>query len=268
MSDPSIAGLVDLDRYPLHRPDSTAHDALLSRCREALGRDGMYDLVGLLRPAVVERAVREVRPLVDHTSFVHRRVHNVWFQPPDEIQGVARNHPSLTETVTSNRTVCADQMTGTVALALYEWTPLRQFIAATVGVEPLHLMADPLARVNVMSYCDGEALGWHFDRAAFSTTLLLQRPLAGGEFEYRPGLRSDAGVDYEAIGRVVTDADDAVQQRIIEPGTVTVFAGRGTLHRIAPVRGPVDRIVAVFSYAETAGVTLTARERIGFYGRS
>ncbi len=268
MSDLPIAEIVDLDRYPLHRPGSTAHDALVDRCREALDHEGMCDLVGLMLPAAVERAVRELRPLVDEASFVHERVHNVWFQPRDEIPGVTCDHPSLTESVTTNRTVCADQMAHTVVLALYEWTPLRQLIAATVGVEQLHLMADPLARVNVMSYRDGEALGWHLDRAAFSITLLLQQPRGGGEFEHRPGLRDDAGVDHEAIGRVVTGTDHAVQRRVVEPGTLNVFAGRGTLHRVTPVQGPVDRIVAVFSYAETAGVALTARERVGFYGRS
>ena len=56
--------------------------------------------------------------------------------------------------------------------------------------ETLFTMRDPLARVNVMSYREGEALNWHFDRSEFTTTLLLQEPSGGGEFQYRTDLRT------------------------------------------------------------------------------
>lgn len=266
--------LVDIDAYPLHRPDIAEYAALVESCRAQLAHQGTYDLVGFLRPHAIERAVAEMRPLVDHASFLHRRTHNVWFQPADEVDGVAPDHPSLAELPTSNRTVCADQMAGTVVLAVYEWAPLRDFIAATVGLPLLHLMADSLARANVMSYRDGEALNWHFDRAAFTNTLLLQRPEAGGEFELRPGLRSIEQtnlveqVDHDGIAAVVAGTDLAVQQRDVEPGTLNVFTGRSILHRVAPVSGPIDRMIAVLSYSEADDVMFSPQERIGFYGRS
>jgi len=269
--DPNGPGpieLVDVDRYPLHRPDSAEYAALVERCRAQLAQQGTYDLIGFLRPDAVTRAVTEMRPLIDHASFLHRRTHNVWFLPADAVEGVAPDHPSLAEMHTSNRTVCADQMVGTVVLAAYQWEPLRRFIAATVGVPALHLMADPLACANVMSYRNREALNWHFDRAAFTNTLLLQRPDVGGEFELRPGLRSADHVDHDGVAAVVAGTDHAVQRRNVEPGTLNVFTGRHILHRVAPVQGPTDRMIAVFSYAETDDVVFTAQERIGFYGRS
>lgn len=67
---------------------------------------------------------------------------------------------------------------------------------------------------------------------------------------------------------VVLATDHAVQRRSVEPGTLNVFTGRHILHRVAPVQGPADRVVAVFSYAETDDVVFTTQERIGFYGRS
>jgi hypothetical protein len=260
--------LIDVDRYPLHRADTPAYAALLGRCRDELALNGTYDLDGFLRPDAVARAVAELRPLVDAASFLHDRNHNVWFLPAQDVEGVPADHPSLREMRTSNRTVCADQMTGTVVLAVYEWAPLREFIAATVGVRQLHLMADPLARANVMSYGDGQALNWHFDRAEFTTTLLLQQPDRGGEFEFRTGLRSADAVDHNGIASVVAGTDPAIQSRNVEPGTLNVFAGRNILHRVAPVQGNLERVIAVFSYAETADVTFSERERIGFYGRS
>lgn len=260
--------LVDLDRYPLHRPETAAYTTLVEHCRAELVRQGTYDLVGFLRPDAVRRAVDEMRPLIDHASFLHRRTHNVWFLPADAVEGVGVDHPSLTEMLTSNRTVCADQMADTVVLAVYEWAPLRRFIADTVECPTLHLMADPLARVNVMSYREGEALNWHFDRARFTNTLLLQRPEAGGSFELRPGLRSTDHVDHDGIAAVVAGTDAEVQRRNVEPGTLNVFAGHDILHRVEPVKGPVDRVIAVFSYAETDDVVFSAAERIGFYGRA
>ena len=67
---------------------------------------------------------------------------------------------------------------------------------------------------------------------------------------------------------VVTGTDPLVQQRNVEPGTLNVFTGRSILHRVAPVRGPVDRMIAVLSYSETDDVMFSPQERIGFYGRS
>ena len=76
----------------------------------------------------------------------------------------------------------------------------------------LHPMADPLARINVMAYHAGDVLNWHFDRAEFTTTILLQAPLSGGRFQYRRALRSDSNPNYEGVGRFLAgdyrDASD------------------------------------------------------------
>jgi hypothetical protein len=260
--------LVDLEAYPLHRPGSPDYQALVSRCRADLESDGMYDLVGFLRPSAVERTMRELRPVIDDDSFEHRRRHNIWFLPPSRVSGVPADHPALAEAETANRTVCADQLTGSPVLSVYEWPGLRDFLAATMRLDTLHLMADPLARVNVMSYREGEALNWHFDRSEFTTTVLLQEPAAGGEFEFRSGLRSTPGADLDAVGALVTGRDPHVQRRRISPGTLTVFLGRGTAHRVAPTRGDIDRVIAVFSFYEQPGVVFSPSERLGFYGRT
>ena len=68
-------------------------------------------------------------------------------------------------------------------------------------------MPDPLARVNVMSYREGEALNWHFDRSEFTTTLLLQAPKAGGAFEYRSDLRTDTDPNYAGVARLLSGQD-------------------------------------------------------------
>jgi hypothetical protein len=128
-------------------------------------------------------------------------------------------------------------------------------------------MEDPLARVNVMGYRAGEALNWHFDRSQFTTTLLIQEPKAGGEFQYRTDLRSDDDPNYDGVVKFIDGLDPLVRTLPQKAGTLNVFKGKNTVHRVTPVEGDRDRMVAVFSYYERPGVLFSAEERIGFYGR-
>ena len=91
----------------------------------------------------------------------------------------------------------------------------------------------------------------HFDRSEFTTTCLLQAPPAGGEFQYRSDLRSDADPNYAGVGRLLAGEDDRVRTLPLAPGTLNVFKGRNTAHRVTPVEGDGARIIAVFSYYET-----------------
>ena len=129
-------------------------------------------------------------------------------------------------------------------------------------------MQDPLARANVMSYRDGEALNWHFDRSEFTTTLLLQAAEQGGDFEYRTDLRSDDNPNYEGVARLLEGRDPQSKVMRVKPGTLNVFRGKNTAHRVTTVRGNRDRMIAVFSYYERPGVMFSPEERLGFYGRA
>ena len=119
-----------------------------------------------------------------------------------------------------------------------------------------------------MAYRDGEALNWHFDRSEFTTTLLLQAAEQGGEFEYKTGLRDDQDPNYAGIGEFLAGTQSDVNRLKLEAGTLNVFRGKNTLHRVSPVRGERERIIAVFSYYEQAGVRFSREENIGFYGRA
>ena len=48
---------------------------------------------------------------------------------------------------------------------------------------------------------------------------------------------------------------------------VEIFPRRNTARRVTAVRGPIPRIIAVFSYYERPGMTFTPKERRGLYGR-
>lgn len=261
-----IDRLIDIERYPLDDLESARGQELVDDARARLARGGMFDLEGFMRSKAVARCARELQPLLNAVSFTHRRSHNIYFRKT--IDGLEPDHPALSEVETVNHTLAADQMRHSLITAIYEWAPLRDFLAAAMAKPALHLMDDDLARINVMAYRSGEALNWHFDRSEFTTTLLLQAPEQGGEFEYRRDLRSDGDPNYDGVARLLRGEDASVQQRRLAPGTLNVFKGRNTAHRVTPVEGERERIIAVFSYYERPGVVFSREERMGFYGRA
>ena len=258
--------ILDLKRFPLDKPGSPEWQALVQRCRADLDKTGMFNLEGFVRPDAIDRALGEIKPVMETLSFTHRRSHNIYFKK--DIAGLPADHPALRRVETINHTVCSDQIPDSVPLWIYEWPQFAVFLAAVMNKEMLFAMRDPLARVNVMAYREGEALNWHFDRSEFTTTLLLQAADAGGEFQYRSDLRTDADPNYDGVARLLAGQDTEVKTLQLSAGTLNVFKGKNTAHRVTPAKGARERIVAVFSYYERPGVMFSKEEQVGFYGRA
>ena len=257
---------LDLDRYPLDQLDSNIGKRLVSRCREELQQSQSFELPNLLLNATIEQCVSDVLPLYSNDSFTHEREHNIFFD--DQFNSVSPEHPALDRMKTTNHTICADQISDSVLLEIYQWPPLREFLAAVMNKPNLYLMADPLARVNVMAYYKGESLNWHFDRAEFTTTVLLQASDLGGDLELAYGLRNGSDIDFDGIGKMLNGDRGNVRTKSMVSGTLNVFKGKNTAHRTTPVGGSKPRIVAVFSYFAEPNVVFSKRERLEFYGRT
>jgi len=257
--------ILDLERYPLHKVGSPDWQELVDQCKTDLARHGMFNLEGLVRPEALAKCVAEVKPVMDTLSFVHTREHNIYFLKT--IPGLAEDHPALTKTKTINHTVCADQIPQSIVMYIYEWAPMVMFLGATMEKQALYPMRDALARVNVMAYREGEQLNWHFDRSEFTTTLLLQAPDEGGDFVYRSDLRTAEDPNYDGVAKLFRGQDAEVKTLKLSAGTLNVFKGRNTAHKVSTIKGRRERLIAVFSYYEKPGVVFTREEQIGFYGR-
>lgn len=258
--------LIDLEQYPIDNSKSNAYKALVERCKADLETGGMFNLPDFIRPKALDKAVGEVTYDLTHNSFKHHRHHNIFFR--DVMPGLSSDDPVMQKFDSINHTICADQLKESIVARIYEYAPLRRFLADAMGKENLYLMDDPLAAVNVMSSRDGESLNWHFDQAEFTTTILLQASEEGGELEYSPDLRTENDPNYDGIIKLVEG--DKSQNKIsrIIPGTLNVFRGVNTPHRVTTVRGNRDRIISIFAYYEQPGVIFTDAMRTGFYGRS
>jgi hypothetical protein len=258
--------ILDLGRFPLDKPGSPAWMDLVAQCKADLAKEGMFNLKGLMRPEAISKAMDEVAPIMERLSFLHKRNHNIYFRK--EVPGLAPDHPALKTVDTINHTVCGDQLEQTVIDWIYSWPQMAVFLTACMDKTSLFSMADPLARMNVMRYGDGEALNWHFDRSEFTTTLLLQEPTGGGEFLYRTDLRTDDDPNYEGVAAVLEGHDKLVKSHYLKAGTLNVFKGKNTLHKVTTCTGRDSRFIAVFSYYEHPGVRFTKEEQVGFYGRA
>ncbi len=158
-------------------------------------------------------------------------------------------------------------MPGTVVVHLCEWPILAAFPGATMDRPAPSTTDDPLARLKAMSCGAGDTLKRHFDRSEFTTTPLLDAPEAGGEFEYLtdPPQATDATCGGGA--RLLRGKDPDRKRRAVSPGTLNIFRGRNTAHRMAPVQRAQPRIISVFSFHERLGLRFTADARPGFQGR-
>ena len=260
-----LADIIDLATYPLDQPQSDAYRNLINDCKADLDRDGMFNLTGFMKPAAIDIVLDEAIPKLRSQAFTHQREHNIYFKK--HIPDLPDNHPALKIQKTTNHTLCSDQVIGCPLDHAYTYAPFISFLAKVMGLPALYPMDDMLARYNVMGYNHGEALNWHFDRSQFTTTLLLQAPEKGGEFEYRTALRSDDDPNYDGVARLLAGKDQELKSLKLAAGTLNVFKGRNTAHRVSPVQDDRQRIIVVFTYYDTPAKRFTKEEQLGFYGR-
>jgi hypothetical protein len=257
--------LIDATRYPIHRPESDEARALVEACRRQMADSGACVLKDFLLLEATARAVVELSPRLGE-AFYCQKAHNPYLSPDDPALPAAhpRNRPQV-----SDVGALADDQIGEQAVLrrLYDWAPLRAFVASVLGLPALFPYADPLGSLNLNVFRPGQQLGWHFDNADFVVTLMLQPAEAGGTYEYLPWTRSDADENYDTVASALDGSSDAVCRLSMGPGALILFRGRQSLHRVTPVEGTRPRLVAVLSYDTTPGVMLTEHNRMLFYGR-
>ena len=112
-----------------------------------------------------------------------------------------------------------------------------------------------------------DTLAWRFDRSEFAVTLMLQEAERGGAFEYVPNVRTDTDERPQLVAAVLEGRSDQVITLEPQPGTLTLFGGRLSLHRVTPVRGGRMRVNAVLAYSQEPGSRLNELTQRMFYGR-
>ena len=129
-------------------------------------------------------------------------------------------------------------------------------------------MPDSAAALSFAIFERGDELGWHFDRSEFAVTLMLRPSRAGGAYEYVKDLRSVDSENRDAVSDVLDGDRTSVVSLDNEPGTLSLFRGRYSLHRVTPNQSETPRINAVLAYARTPDHQMNTVTRELFYGSS
>ncbi len=255
-----LAEIIDLERFPLSDP------AFGADCRATLNRDGVLVLPDFVRPDAL-RMMQDEAEAGQPQAYFCAQDHSVYLTPPDP--DLPRDHPANRQVVSSKGCICDDVIAPTSPLrTLYDAPEFRGFVKATTGETDLHPYADPLSSINIHYAERGQELGWHFDNSSFAITILIQKPEAGGRFEYIKDLRNaDAGeMNYDGV-RALLDGEVAPDVLQMEPGTLVLFRGRNSIHRVSPNESDRMRMLAVLAYNSRPGVELSESARMTFYGR-
>ncbi len=259
--------LVDLGSYPIDRPERAEYAALASRCREQLTTTGASILRGFLRPAALHHALESTDALIPEAH--HSEIDNgsPYLELPDDHW--PEGHPRLMHGPTSLSATPYDRFPDADPIRrLYESDAFMAFLAAALDRPRLYRYDDPLGALNLAVMTVGDQLWWHFDQTDFVVSIALQSSTGGGNFECVPMLRNADDERYDAVARVLTGHDEAAVTVPMEPGTLMLFEGRNSIHRVTPVIGDVPRLVALLAYDTKPGTCSSELLRAFRYGRT
>jgi hypothetical protein len=91
----------------------------------------------------------------------------------------------------------------------------------------------------------------------------------GGDFEYTPLIRTRDDEHHCAVQAVLDGDRSRVRTIPMTPGTLLLFEGRNSMHRVTPIEGSVERLVALLAYdtrPDTVSSELLRRARYGRNG--
>jgi len=248
---------IDLERYPIHELDSRAGRALVRRAREMMARDTLCVFDGFLREAALSQLAAEISSLepaahrVDYPSTVYGWMNNAGF-PAD--------HPRARLLRRNCRVISTDMLAaGAACRELYGFDQLTEFVRRLLGFKTLYRSACPILALQVNVMREQDRFGWHFDTNDGVVSLTIQNADNGGGFEYAPLIRAEDDENYAAVSRILDEIDQP-RRPAMPAGTFSLFLGRRSLHRVAPV-GPTahSRQSLLLSYDRRPGSVFPAQ---------
>jgi predicted 2-oxoglutarate/Fe(II)-dependent dioxygenase YbiX len=244
------AAIIDTERYPLDRLQSAAGQALLQRVRERMQRDGCCTLPDFVGADVLERMAAEMREIA-HLAYPGPSEVSPYFfnYRLGEGEDLPADHPLRRKGKRNLAQIAADLIpAGSLLSQLYRGPLLREFLGAVLQ-QPVYRSCDPYQSLNVSVMNEDGCQQWHFDAGNMVTTLLLQEPEDGGVFEYAPAIRADDDENFAAVQAVLDGRSERVIRNRLRAGTLSLFRGHYSLHRVTPVIGKRQRLQAILGYS-------------------
>jgi len=260
-------GVIDLERYPVLELASPTALAAIADARASLAQKGVAILPGFVRPEALPGIVAATARLVPDAYYEDVTVGTPYLELPDE--SYPEGHPRRTPIHSRTSVIAYDLVPAEHPVRqLYEWDPLLDWIAEILERRPLHRFADPLGALNLTSMGEGDRQGWHYDSTDFVVSLAIQASEEGGLFECAPRIRSEADESYDAVAGVLAGDAEGVEVFPFTPGTLMIFQGRHSIHRVTPVAGATPRLVGLLAYDTKPGTDSSELLKQVRYGRT
>ena len=257
--------MVNTDLYPISNLSSAAGSNFMRRCRRQYDQHGLCILPEFIVPEAQSLLAEEANQ-VSGSAYFCRSTHNAYLTDHDF--DVPEDDVSRRQETTFVGSVAYDLLDEDSPLRrLYLWDPLKDFIGAVLNKKEFYRFDDPLGACSINVFVDGGEYGWHFDESEYTITLMLQSPYSGGAFEYVPGIRGLAD-EKERVARLLDGHREGVIELPFTTGTLLIFGGNNTLHRVTRVQGSKPRLVPVLCYSEQSGMQNSHRVRRLFWGRT
>lgn len=246
--------------YPL------ADQKFRDECGQRLNQTGVLVMPNFITAQAVRKIAQEG---VENRQHVYAKTeqHTVFLSPVDP--EYAADHPRNRPITSSKGCITDDIIPSNSALRmLYNSDLFQDFLCAVLSEDALFEYVDPLSSINLHYAEKGQELGWHFDNSSFAITLMIEPAEKGGVFEFVKDLRdAKAGdMNFDGVGDVLDDKTK-VEQLTMEAGTLVLFRGRNSIHRVTPNLGMRTRMLAVLAYNSEPGISLSEEARRTFYGR-
>lgn len=259
--------LVNLDAYPIDKPDSEAWSTCVKHIKNDLHQDGCSVLKGFVKPNILFLLRNQSLKLENEAYFKQETV-NAYNISLDE--DLPADHPAQITMERGNAFITHDQIPDDFAIqSLYKSTTFKQFIAACFEVDEIFQLADPLAAlcINVLRpECEHP---WHFDTNEFTVSMVTAAPEKGGSFEFSPNIRTPENENFDDVCDVLTQKEHAPVTRLdLQPGDLQLFKGRFSLHRVKKVKGSKARHSAIFAYSLEPGIIGSAERARQIFGRA
>ena len=240
-------GLVNRARYPLESLDSTEGRELVDQCRRDLDDQALCLLPGFLHPTALEGLAAQANALSVRSITAHRaRTAYGWC----DNRGFAPDHPRRALLPARTSTVTLDMIPRDSAFrALFFFDALTEFIRRCLGFDELYCSACPYLALIIKVMHEEDTLTWHFDTNDGVVSLLLQDADEGGHFQYAPYIRHERAENYGDVKAVFEGRSKLVHQPPMAPGSLVLFRGRRSLHRVSPVgKTTKPRLIRLHSY--------------------
>lgn len=265
---PDPASLVDVARYPLTDLAHPRAREVIAAGRASLAAKGAAILPGFARPEALAAMAGEARDLLPKAYYEDVSVGTPYLELADE--SYPEGHPRRTPVASRTWVMAYDLIPRRSTLRiLYEWDPLLEFVGEILERRPLYRFADPLGALNLTVMNEGDVQGWHYDGTDFVVSLAIQASRGGGLFECATRIRSETDESYERVARVLRgEAPELVEVFPMVPGTLMIFQGRRSLHRVSPVEGGLPRIVGLLAYDTKPGTLSSDLLKLVRYGRT